>query len=152
MHSKSLLFLISAAAALSVGTVTYAGDRDHRDSRNDDHRREQDGHHDDRGRHDDHGRGHGWDSHGGRVWSHDHPYVRFYVGHRPPPMRHEYRPFRPSSRHYWIPGCWRWREGYADWVWVGGYWAFPPHTSAVWIEGYWSRGPYGWHRVPGHWR
>jgi outer membrane lipoprotein SlyB len=55
----------------------------------------------------------------------------------------------PGPGYAWIPGAWEW---HGRWVWVGGYWAVPPHPAAVWVEGYWVRGPYGWHRVEGRWR
>jgi outer membrane lipoprotein SlyB len=55
----------------------------------------------------------------------------------------------PDPGYVWIPGTWQW---HGRWIWVGGYWAPPPHPRAVWIGGYWSRDPYGWHWVPGHWR
>jgi uncharacterized membrane protein len=67
----------------------------------------------------------------------------------PPPPQSETAVAAPGPGYVWVPGEWQWQEG---WVWVSGYWALPPHSSAVWIEGYWTRGPYGWHRVPGHWR
>ena len=55
----------------------------------------------------------------------------------------------PGPGYVWVPGEWDWR---GRWVWVTGYWAFPPYPRAVWIDGYWTHGPYGWHRVPGRWR
>jgi outer membrane lipoprotein SlyB len=55
----------------------------------------------------------------------------------------------PGPGYVWIGGDWVWRGG---WVWGGGYWAWPPHPGAVWVRGYWAGGPYGWRRVPGHWR
>jgi uncharacterized protein YcfJ len=67
----------------------------------------------------------------------------------PPPPQSEPVVVAPAPGYVWVPGAWEWRGG---WVWVGGYWALPPQPSAVWVQGYWTRGPYGWHRVPGHWR
>jgi uncharacterized protein YcfJ len=67
----------------------------------------------------------------------------------PPPPQTEVVVTAPGPGYVWIPGAWEWR---GSWVWVGGYWAVAPSPRAVWIQGYWSRGPYGWHRVPGHWR
>jgi outer membrane lipoprotein SlyB len=67
----------------------------------------------------------------------------------PPPPQPETVVVAPGPGYVWVPGEWQW---HGRWVWVGGYWAFPPHSSAVWVEGYWTRGPYGWHRVPGYWR
>ena len=138
MRSKSILFLSCAAVAFSMGSVAYADSRDHRGSRGDNRGHRQESRRDDRGWRDDHGRrddrGRSWDSRGHRVWSHAYPRTHFYVGHRPPPMRFEYRPFRPSSRHYWVPGCWRWRAGYTNWVWVNGYWDLPPYENYVYVE------------------
>ena len=67
----------------------------------------------------------------------------------PPPPQTEAVVVAPGPGYVWVPGAWEWR---GRWVWVGGYWAFPPAPGGVWVEGYWVRGPYGWHRVPGHWR
>jgi hypothetical protein len=67
----------------------------------------------------------------------------------PPPPQTEVIVTAPGPGYVWIPGAWDWR---GSWVWVGGYWAVAPYPRAVWIQGGWSHGPYGWHRVPGHWR
>jgi outer membrane lipoprotein SlyB len=71
------------------------------------------------------------------------------VTQAPPPPQSETVVVAPGPGYVWVPGEWQW---HGRWVWLGGYWAFPPDTSAVWVEGYWTRGPYGWYRVPGHWR
>jgi len=55
----------------------------------------------------------------------------------------------PGPGYVWVDGEWVWNGG---WVWVGGHWGLPPYPHAVWVEGRWYRGPYGWHRDPGHWR
>ncbi len=154
MSSKLALCLLGAALALTATTVTNADDhgrdrdrcgtagpgrrdepshqRDRGPERRHDDRREW-GRHDDRGpRGGDHWRG---DDHRGRdVWSHHQPRPRHFAGRRPPPLRHEFRSPRPSHRHCWIPGCWRWRAGYTDWVWVGGYWDLPPYENYVYVE------------------
>ena len=67
----------------------------------------------------------------------------------PPPPQSETVVAAPGPGYVWVPGEWQWQ---GRWIWVSGYWAVPPHTSAVWIDGYWTRGPYGWQRVPGYWR
>lgn len=55
----------------------------------------------------------------------------------------------PGPDYVWIGGEWIWN---GRWVWVAGHWGLPPYPHAVWIRGGWVRGPYGWHREPGHWR
>jgi hypothetical protein len=64
----------------------------------------------------------------------------------PPPYYHEHRWARPGPGAIWVPGGNEWRDG--RWVWVGGYWAYPPRPGVVWVPGHWRHGY--WH--PGHWR
>ena len=67
----------------------------------------------------------------------------------PPPAPVETVVTAPGPNYVWVDGEWIWN---GRWVWVGGHWAYPPHPGAIWIHGSWSRGPYGWHGNPGHWR
>jgi outer membrane lipoprotein SlyB len=67
----------------------------------------------------------------------------------PPPPPAEVVTLAPGPGYVWIGGDWGW-DG--RWVWRAGYWSLPPYPHAVWVGGYWGRGPYGWHRYPGHWR
>jgi hypothetical protein len=71
--------------------------------------------------------------------------VNIRVGSAPPPDRVE-RPWaRPYRDAVWIGGHNEWRGG--RWVWVGGYYAYPPHRGAQWIPGHYRRGYWR----PGHW-
>jgi hypothetical protein len=67
------------------------------------------------------------------VWGRHDPRPSYWVGHMPPPRRHEWQSWRPSLRHSWIPGCWRWDLGYRHWVWVDGYWCLPPREHVVYM-------------------
>jgi uncharacterized protein YcfJ len=71
------------------------------------------------------------------------------VTQAPPPPPTEAVGVAPGPGYTWVAGSWEWR---GRWVWVGGYWVLPPHVGGAWVKSYWVRGPYGWHRVPGHWR
>ncbi|HWD92087.1 MAG TPA: glycine zipper domain-containing protein [Verrucomicrobiae bacterium] len=71
------------------------------------------------------------------------------VAQAPPPPQTEAVVVAPGPGYTWVPGSWEW---HGRWVWASGYWALPPQVGGVWVESYWVRGPYGWHRVPGHWR
>ena len=77
------------------------------------------------------------------------PAPQTVVADGPPAPQVEPVVVAPGPGFVWIPGAWEW---HGRWVWVGGYWATPPHPAAIWVEGYWVRGPYGWRRVQGHWR
>jgi hypothetical protein len=73
--------------------------------------------------------------------------VGISVGIGGPPLPPEHRWHAPYRNAYWIRGHNEWRGG--RWVYVGGYYGYPPYAGAVWIEG--RRGRDGfWH--PGHWR
>jgi hypothetical protein len=68
----------------------------------------------------------------------------------PPPPRREFIVRRPSLRHVWVPGYYRWAGHH--YVWTNGYWAMPPRPHAVWVPGYWQarRGGQVW--IGGYWR
>src|SRR5690242_2031050 len=68
----------------------------------------------------------------------------------PPPPRREVVVVRPSPRHVWIPGYYRW-TGHR-YAWVNGYWTMPPRPHAAWVPGYWAprRGGQVW--IGGYWR
>jgi hypothetical protein len=75
-------------------------------------------------------------------------FVRF--GPPPPPPTREVVVVRPSPRHVWVAGCYRWnRNRYA---WAPGYWAVPPRPRAVWVPGYWAHQPRGYVWIAGYWR
>ena len=67
----------------------------------------------------------------------------------PPPPPVEVVTLAPGPGYIWIGGDWVWN---GRGVWRAGYWSLPPYPHAIWVGGYWGRGPYGWHRYPGHWR
>jgi hypothetical protein len=72
------------------------------------------------------------------------------VKKRPPKVRREARPHRPSRRHVWIPGHWEWRGN--AYVWKSGRWVVPPRAGAVWVPGRWKQSHGGWIFVAGYWR
>ncbi len=68
----------------------------------------------------------------------------------PPPPPTQVVAASPGPNYVWVDGDWTWNGG--AWVWIGGRWILPPYPHAIWVGPRWERGPYGWHRVPGHWR
>lgn len=75
-------------------------------------------------------------------------YVFVRIG--PPPPPREVIVARPSPRHVWIPGYYRWvGERY---VWERGYWALPPRPRAVWVPGHWAHRRRGYVWIAGYWR
>ncbi len=63
----------------------------------------------------------------------------------PPPGYVEHRWHRPGPGAIWIAGHREWRGG--TWVWVGGYWGYPPRPGLFWVPGHWRHG----YCHPGHW-
>jgi hypothetical protein len=74
--------------------------------------------------------------------------VFVHVG--PPRPRREVIIARPSHRHVWVPGAYRWDGGRYNWA--SGYWAVPPRPRAVWVPGYWAPRHRGYVFVEGYWR
>jgi hypothetical protein len=68
------------------------------------------------------------------------------VGGPPPAPYHEHRWARPYPGAVWIPGYHEWRDG--RWVWIGGYWGYPPYPGAIWVGPVYRHG--FWHH--GYWR
>lgn len=58
---------------------------------------------------------------------------------------------RPSARHIWVAGHWKWNPRRKQYVWVDGKW-FRPKKGHVYVAGRWkqTRGGYVW--VSGYWR
>ncbi len=67
------------------------------------------------------------------------------VGTPPPPVVVEHPWHRPYREAVWIAGHHEWVNG--AWVWVGGYYAYPPRPGAVWVPARYHHGYY----YPGHW-
>jgi hypothetical protein len=67
-------------------------------------------------------------------------------GPPPPPPPGIERPWAPPYRGaVWIRPHREWRGG--GWVWVHGYYDYPPYPGARWIEGHYRNGYWR----PGHW-
>jgi hypothetical protein len=73
-----------------------------------------------------------------------------YVRFGPPRPYREVIVARPSPRHVWVPGYYRYHN--ARYVWAPGYWAMPPRPHAVWVPAYWQHRPGGYFFVDGYWR
>jgi len=71
--------------------------------------------------------------------------VGIQVGTPPPPVVVEHPWARPYRGAVWIPGHHEWVNG--AWIWVGGYYAYPPHRGDRWVSARWRHGYY----YPGHW-
>ena len=68
----------------------------------------------------------------------------------PPPPPREVMVVRPSPRHVWIQGHYRWTGN--RYVWDRGYWTVPPRDRAVWVPGRWDRRNGGHFWIQGYWR
>jgi hypothetical protein len=69
---------------------------------------------------------------------------------RPPALKVEHRPERPSPNHVWVGGYHRW-DGHA-YVWEPGKWEVPPHEHAVWVAPKWEHRNGGYVFVEGRWK
>ncbi len=73
--------------------------------------------------------------------------VNIQVGTPPPPPGPVYHQWaRPYPGAVWIAGHNEWING--RWVWVGGYYGYPPRPHAVWVQPRYHHGYY----YPGYWR
>jgi hypothetical protein len=68
----------------------------------------------------------------------------------PPQVRQEVIVARPTPRHVWIPGYWRWRTN--KHVWVAGHWEAPPRERVVYVPARWDRHDDGYVFVEGQWQ
>jgi WXXGXW repeat (2 copies) len=69
---------------------------------------------------------------------------------KPPALKVEKRPDRPSPQHVWVSGYHRW-DGNA-YVWESGKWEVPPREHAVWVEPRWEHRGEGYVFVEGRWK
>jgi hypothetical protein len=59
------------------------------------------------------------------------------------------RPQRPSPRHVWVGGEWKYGNG--NYQYNDGYWSEPQRGQRRYSEGHWRHGRRGWTWVPGRW-
>jgi hypothetical protein len=68
----------------------------------------------------------------------------------PPPDRQDYHQWQsPDHTAVWIPGHNEWRDG--QYVWVGGYYGYPPHRHNHWVAPSYPHNQDGYSYRPGHW-
>jgi hypothetical protein len=71
--------------------------------------------------------------------------VGIQVGSPPPPVIVEHPWARPYPGAVWIAGHHEWVDG--RWVWIGGYYDYPPRHGGYWVPAHYHHGYYR----PGHW-
>jgi len=71
--------------------------------------------------------------------------VSIQVGTPPPPIVVEHPWARPYRGAVWVPGHHEWIRG--RWVWIAGYYTYPPRRGGHWIPARYRGGYY----YPGHW-
>ncbi len=71
--------------------------------------------------------------------------INIQVGTPPPPLVVEHRWAPPYRGAVWIAGHHEWIRG--RWVWVAGYYTYPPRRGAYWVPARYRGGYY----YPGHW-
>jgi hypothetical protein len=68
----------------------------------------------------------------------------------PPPPRQDYNQWQsPSHSAVWIPGHNEWQNN--QYIWVGGYYAYPPHPHSHWVAPRYPHNQSGYSYHPGHW-
>ncbi len=79
------------------------------------------------------------------------PSFSIHIGsQRPPPDREDYHQWQsPDRTAVWIPGHNEWRDG--RYVWIGGYYSYPPHRHNHWIAPRYTHGQDGYTYHPGYW-
>jgi WXXGXW repeat (2 copies) len=144
MKKHTAQWLMVAIGILFTGLVMAQGDYDRYDR--DEKRKGSKGYHNrSRDRHNDYN-AHSYHDHRGRYRDDDYPVVRY----KPRQTYHDFRGNRPSPRHVWMPGEYRWRNG--GYVYHSGYWIMPPRPGMHYVPGYWQparNGGYVW--ISGFW-
>jgi hypothetical protein len=54
----------------------------------------------------------------------------------------------PTVQHFWVPGCWLWRE--TRYVWRPGYWTVG-YEDWIWVPASYCWSPRGWVYIDGYW-
>ena len=78
------------------------------------------------------------------------PGAELSVGTPPPAPREEIIVGRPSDRHVWIAGYWRWHRDRYEWI--HGHWELPPREHAVYVAPHWASRDGRYVLVEGYWR
>jgi hypothetical protein len=67
----------------------------------------------------------------------------------PPQPRQEIIIARPSTRHVWVSGYWRWQTNRH--VWIPGHWELPPRERVIYVPARWDHRDDGYVFVDGQW-
>ena len=79
------------------------------------------------------------------------PSFTIHIGSQAPPQgRDDYQQWQsPDHTAVWIPGHNEWRDN--QYVWVGGYYGYPPRRHSHWIAPRYPHNQDGYSYNPGHW-
>jgi hypothetical protein len=67
----------------------------------------------------------------------------------PPPPQEDHQWASPYHTAVWIPGYNEWSNG--GYIWVAGYYGYPPHAGSHWVSARYSHQQDGYSYRPGHW-
>ena len=76
-------------------------------------------------------------------------YSRTYVKVAPPAPRYERVGTAPSSRHFYVPGYWKWRNGNHEWI--SGHWE-TKRAGYTYVNGHWDRINGSWVYCNAYWK
>jgi len=72
------------------------------------------------------------------------------IGNQAPPQpQQDHQWASPYHSAAWIPGHNEWQSG--QYVWVGGYYAYPPRPHSHWVAPSYPHNQSGYSYHPGHW-
>ena len=91
-----------------------------------------------------------WSGHRTRYTYVTPTYVKpIYVRTAPPPLRYEHVGRAPSTKHFYVPGYWKWNNGRHEWI--SGHWDLK-RNGHIYVSPHWDKIGGQWRYEGGYWK